>query len=266
MSDNYHPYHHNTPLDQRHRHQIQRQPLQQHDPLFVPAPTHLLPHQYPSAPLEHLNEAYYPPPLATSASPIFPPIHLYPPPISNGPLTRPPAVNPEPMGFLPAQYDSSMPVSEYEIAQGTSPYMTPVGFGPMTAGSGGSGSHTMTEYFPPYNDPSTSGLPTQPEHLKTTEPFTSSSWQSAPPASTSRPKVEGSRGGNPGAKTSRQQFTACGACRHRRVRCDLKDRQEEAEASGSTSGQGIGAHRSNSGGRRKKISCTNCTERGTNCV
>ncbi|KAF8630397.1 hypothetical protein AX15_002951 [Amanita polypyramis BW_CC] len=45
-------------------------------------------------------------------------------------------------------------------------------------------------------------------------------------------------------KSSRQQFSACGACRMRRVRCDLKDLSLSSET-----------HQ-----------CSNCKERGLNCV
>jgi hypothetical protein len=61
----------------------------------------------------------------------------------------------------------------------------------------------------------------------------------------------------------RHQFTACGACRHRRVKCDLRARQEESEHEAQVEesrGSGAGTV------RRRKVSCTNCQERGTNCV
>ncbi|EPQ58392.1 hypothetical protein GLOTRDRAFT_120144 [Gloeophyllum trabeum ATCC 11539] len=48
-------------------------------------------------------------------------------------------------------------------------------------------------------------------------------------------------------KSARQQFSACGACRMRRVRCDLKDLQAAA-----LDGQ--------------LIACSNCRERGLKCV
>ncbi|KIJ17216.1 hypothetical protein PAXINDRAFT_167970 [Paxillus involutus ATCC 200175] len=50
-------------------------------------------------------------------------------------------------------------------------------------------------------------------------------------------------------KSTRQQFSACGACRMRRVRCDLKDL--------SSSTPSIGVH---------PASCSNCRERGIKCV
>ncbi|PVF98575.1 hypothetical protein CPB86DRAFT_814609 [Serendipita vermifera] len=52
--------------------------------------------------------------------------------------------------------------------------------------------------------------------------------------------------GSQSAKTPRQQFSACHACRYRRVKCDLKDLSVNAEANAD-------------------ISCTNCRERGIRC-
>lgn len=48
-------------------------------------------------------------------------------------------------------------------------------------------------------------------------------------------------------KSSRQQYSACGCCRIRRVRCDLKDLAAESN--------GI-----------RPLSCSNCKERGIKCV
>ncbi|KAL5490268.1 hypothetical protein ACEPAI_5101 [Sanghuangporus weigelae] len=48
-------------------------------------------------------------------------------------------------------------------------------------------------------------------------------------------------------KSSRQQFSACGACRMRRVRCDLKDLQAANPSAGLPA-------------------CSNCQERGLKCV
>ncbi|KAG1790981.1 uncharacterized protein HD556DRAFT_1241415 [Suillus plorans] len=50
-------------------------------------------------------------------------------------------------------------------------------------------------------------------------------------------------------KSSRQQFSACGACRMRRVRCDLKDLPMTQTTSGV-----------------QHPSCSNCKERGIKCV
>ncbi|GMK59564.1 hypothetical protein CspeluHIS016_0801700 [Cutaneotrichosporon spelunceum] len=64
-------------------------------------------------------------------------------------------------------------------------------------------------------------------------------------------------------KVPRHQFTACGACRHRRVKCDLRARQEEAEREAFLEDTQNGSSGSL---QRKRASCTNCQERGTNCV
>ena len=48
-------------------------------------------------------------------------------------------------------------------------------------------------------------------------------------------------------KSSRQQYSACGCCRIRRVRCDLKDLDAESN--------GI-----------RPLSCSNCKARGIKCV
>lgn len=62
-------------------------------------------------------------------------------------------------------------------------------------------------------------------------------------------------------KATRAQYTACGACRHRRVKCDLRARQEDVEREARI-------EESKGGGpvRRRQPSCSNCVERGTNCV
>ncbi|KAL1413541.1 hypothetical protein Q8F55_001315 [Vanrija albida] len=69
------------------------------------------------------------------------------------------------------------------------------------------------------------------------------------------------RGPDRVVKVPRHQFTACGACRHRRVKCDLRTRQEEAERAAI-----LDDPQGTSPVRRHKVSCTNCQERGTNCV
>jgi hypothetical protein len=72
-------------------------------------------------------------------------------------------------------------------------------------------------------------------------------------------RVSGSAA-SPG-KATRAQYTACGACRHRRVKCDLRARQEDAEREARL-------EEAKGGGpvRRRQPSCSNCVERGTNCV
>ncbi|KAH7889892.1 hypothetical protein F5I97DRAFT_606993 [Phlebopus sp. FC_14] len=73
-----------------------------------------------------------------------------------------------------------------------------------------------------------------------------------PRASSSTPRTASSApyprraAGQP--KSTRQQFSACGACRMRRVRCDLKDLAPSAASAGA------------------QPSCSNCKERGIKCV
>ncbi|KIJ60672.1 hypothetical protein HYDPIDRAFT_98320 [Hydnomerulius pinastri MD-312] len=69
---------------------------------------------------------------------------------------------------------------------------------------------------------------------------------SAPRSTTSTPYTRRAAGQ---PKSTRQQFSACGACRMRRVRCDLKD----LPATTSTTGV-------------PQPSCSNCKERGIKCV
>ncbi|KDQ17275.1 hypothetical protein BOTBODRAFT_30091 [Botryobasidium botryosum FD-172 SS1] len=54
-----------------------------------------------------------------------------------------------------------------------------------------------------------------------------------------------------GPKSSRQQYTACVACRMRRIKCDLKDAVKIAESRGEPPEQ---------------AKCTNCVERAFNCA
>jgi hypothetical protein len=142
----------------------------------------------------------------------------------------------------------------------TSPYQTPGGHPIPTLSSGGSGSNAMSEYFPPF--------PGQPHHTHpppSAQAYPSPSWTSGPlrPPAQAPPRAGG--GGGSGAKTSRQQFTACGACRHRRVKCDLKEKQDALEReTREDEERGVGPVRVSA--RRKKAICTNCEERGTNCV
>lgn len=92
-------------------------------------------------------------------------------------------------------------------------------------------------------------------------------WSGRPPPQQAPVAATSSRGranaGAAGTKNPRHQFTACGACRHRRVKCDLRTRQEEAEREAA-----LEEAQSGTSGtvRRRKVSCTNCQERGTNCV
>ena len=128
--------------------------------------------------------------------------------------------------------------------------------------------------LPAFRQWSRPGPPISPTPMHSQVP--GASWQSTMPSSktSSRPALTSrvsqssaaASGSGSGAKTSRQQFTACGACRHRRVKCDLKDRQESAEQTVVDEEGGIGPHRISAAGRRKKVICTNCQDRGTNCV
>lgn len=91
-------------------------------------------------------------------------------------------------------------------------------------------------------------------------------WSNRPPPQQAPVVASSSRrasGAASGTKNPRHQFTACGACRHRRVKCDLRTRQEEAEREAA-----LEEAQSGTSGtvRRRKVSCTNCQERGTNCV
>lgn len=60
---------------------------------------------------------------------------------------------------------------------------------------------------------------------------------------------------------SRVQYTACGGCRHRRVKCDLRTRKADAE-------RNLRLEEAKGGGQvpGRQPSCSNCVERGTNCV
>lgn len=64
------------------------------------------------------------------------------------------------------------------------------------------------------------------------------------------------------AKTGRQQFSACGACRHRRVKCDLREKQEKMQKE-STSSELAKAEAKKRG---KRAVCSNCEERGIACM
>lgn len=92
-------------------------------------------------------------------------------------------------------------------------------------------------------------------------------WPNRPPPQQAPVVATQSRGrantATSGTKNPRHQFTACGACRHRRVKCNLRTRQEEAEREAALEEAQSGITGTV---RRRKVSCTNCQERGTNCV
>jgi hypothetical protein len=111
-------------------------------------------------------------------------------------------------------------------------------------------------------------------------PIPSPSWQSGPQPIIKPPPIrpelvsagessQSAGSGNAhGPKTNRQQFTACGACRHRRVKCDLKMRQEEAllmEAE-KRANMGHGPMRTVPDSKKEPIVCTNCKDRQMKCV
>lgn len=182
-----------------------------------------------------------------------------------------------------------------------SPYYTPYNQPVISASSTGSNnSNQMQDYFPPYaqipeSQQHNSGQ-VHPQQLRqqplTSPPLISPPWQSphlVTPVTASRPGPQPLSGGGSsqsggsggqghhigghgnghshGPKTSRQQFTACGACRHRRVKCDLKVRQDEVEQRAAEEKEmGTGVVRTNTAARKQKVKCTNCQERGMNCV
>ncbi|OCF36737.1 hypothetical protein I316_01333 [Kwoniella heveanensis BCC8398] len=159
------------------------------------------------------------------------------------------------------------------------PLLTPTGM----INSGSSHNPNMAEYFPapaipgppqtgvvghPLPSPSSNWQSTIPQPLSANSHSRSNTHATASSGSHSR-AVTGSGSGEKsnGSKTTRQQFTACGACRHRRVKCDLKDKQEAAEKiAEEENDRGVGPARGKAGNKSKKVSCTNCVERGLNCI
>lgn len=130
------------------------------------------------------------------------------------------------------------------------------------SGSPSPGLNQAGANFPPFSGPS--GADQTPSMYIN---LSGQSWSNRPPPPQVPVVSNSSRGratsGTAGTKNPRHQFTACGACRHRRVKCDLRMRQEEAEretALEEAQSGAVGAV------RRRKVSCTNCRERGTNCV
>jgi hypothetical protein len=111
-------------------------------------------------------------------------------------------------------------------------------------------------------------------------PILSPSWQSVPQTTSRQPPVrpeltstgessQSAGSGNAhGPKTNRQQFTACGACRHRRVKCDLKLKQEEASLmeAEERANRGHGPVRTVPDSKKEPIVCTNCKDRHMKCV
>ncbi|ODN79767.1 hypothetical protein L202_03678 [Cryptococcus amylolentus CBS 6039] len=108
--------------------------------------------------------------------------------------------------------------------------------------------------YPPAHHPLPSPINIHPA-IPTPDP---SEWQSEAPKTSRKPPRAPSAAAT---KTTRQQFTACSACRHRRVKCDLKDKTEEAETAANDR-EGLGPHR----GKAKVVQCSNCVERGLRCI
>ena len=238
------PYHHVHSADHSPDPESSQLAPQASVPINLPPrlqiPTHNQPFTFPpqASPLYPGGPMYYPAPGPSSL-----PISSAASPFSSPPLHA----GSRPALGVPVPSPDQFPMSNYLQPQ-LSPYQTPLINSASTSNSLGG----MNDYFSPY-PPSTSSLPlvspTWPVHSAGAGP-------GAPLPGSSTP------GPSRGPRTSRQQFTACGACRHRRVKCDLKDRQEEAER--------VAKEEEREGrrpmGRRPKISCTNCIERNTNCV
>ncbi|WVR07145.1 hypothetical protein IAU60_004186 [Kwoniella sp. DSM 27419] len=228
-------------------------------------------HQPPGPPVNMNFQGATPssgPPRLNSAMPsvLMPPQHAMPAGYGSEPHTQQQHISP-PIIVSPYEATSGMPMgsgSSHNPAMGE--YFPPLHTPGL--GSGSSNPGNMTDYFatPTMGGPSQStGLSAQPMPLVSP----TGNWQSNIPQPNPHGRSNNAPGGKEkghGSKTTRQQFTACGACRHRRVKCDLKDKQEAAEKLAEDDVErGLGPAR-NKGGKSKKVSCTNCTERGLNCI
>ena len=187
-----------------------------HNPVYSPFP------DFPdmSDPYLHQYQLKQSPPADPQLSNSYPPPNIYYASESSNPY--PANDRHRPNLTLPASTftpDYNLPFTYPDQPLGQSPYHTPLQMNPNSGGSASS-STVMSEYFPPYPPP----IQTQPYPLL------------SPVYQTPKNKV--------GGKTGRQQFSACGACRHRRVKCDLKEKQE----------------------RESKSICSNCQERGIACM
>ncbi|KAK8864304.1 hypothetical protein IAR55_001551 [Kwoniella newhampshirensis] len=247
--------------------------------------------QHVPRPLDQQQYQYYAPPpppphmyYATDDQPAEPPLGL----LSNPPAGyNPPQIKHVPMSMsmsLPQRPPSYPPqFQQQQIVH--SPYDHPPGMPLDSLGSSHSG--VMSEYFPPVDNTTVvvgASITTSSVTPVPCMPAISPTWESTipPPIGGGRANaafarggihqggnVGGPSGGAGGSKTSRQQFTACGACRHRRVKCDLKDKQEQAEKVAEEEGEesGVGPIRKGQGGgKQNRVSCTNCVERGLNCI
>ena len=190
----------------------------------------------------------------------------YESPPQGGPALVPPFLDPMPPPSLPS---GSVPPpifipSPHELSVIQPPHL-PSPINPLPTSGRSSVESPGWQATPAFPPQPLSSLGMSPPLAPSTGPIAGPSRRPGP-----GPSGKSERDKSTGAKTSRQQFTACGACRHRRVKCDLKDRQEEAErlaeeneARGTLGPQ----RRAGSGAKgRVRVSCSNCLERGTNCV
>lgn len=186
-----------------------------------------------------------------------PPMHLTlpqhrPPPMS---LTMP----------ITPTYDESGQFVSPQYAHphsGTPGQISPYQPSPLSADPHSASSTHMTDYFPPYQStpiaPAHSYLAPTPTHPTHHLPLVSPSLHYGHYGA--QPKASGSRSNN--AKTGRQQFSACGACRHRRVKCDLREKQEKLQKENTSSEEA----KAESKKRPRKAICSNCEERGIACM
>jgi hypothetical protein len=265
-------------------------------PVFATQVNSDYPNQYGPSTLLYSPYGENPP---NSLHPPDGPSQMYPPSYTPGSFQPAQPTSPYPMhptsgyppgpGPLQHQQQQQPQATPHTHQAQLSPYYAPYSqTQPFTTSSNGSNeSAQMSEYFPPYSD-STANHPqqqqyhpppqqSQPPQAFISPPIPSPTWQTAPstaiktPASRRDPASAGGSsqsGSGHGPKTSRQQFTSCGACRHRRVKCDLKDKQEEMDHKDAVADaeRGVGPVRTDSATRRKRIICTNCHDRGMNCV
>jgi len=202
---------------------------------------------------------YTPSPSLQYAPPQPTGLHYFPPPLGQHESERsrpalslelpPPSFPYDPTNIarLPHGYASQISPRRLDDNDANSPYLTPL----AAVTSESASTSGVTDYFPAFGTP-----------ILAHDSI-------SPPWNTPQVGVSKASRRDAGAKTSRQQFTACGACRHRRVKCDLKDRQDQAEnlQAMEEKARGPVPHRSPAPSvKRRKVSCTNCQERGTNCV
>ncbi|KIR24802.1 hypothetical protein I309_06357, partial [Cryptococcus deuterogattii LA55] len=208
--------------------------------------------------------------------PYYPPPHPpYQPQYTDSAPTRPP----RPMAISLPQFQPLPYPQQQSQPSLTSPYETPLM--PMSSTPLSAHHEGMVDYFSIWNGQNMQPVsdfhqhsfqhhapPRQHSSSLSLQNQSPNEWQSQAPRSsrkTGRQPNSRANGSDStsSTKTTRQQFTACGACRHRRVKCDLKDKQEQVEKTTlSESGGRTGPMRE----QAKKIQCSNCLERGLNCV